>query len=76
MATDPDWTDPCAILAWLRPQYYKIVAGAKVIRTQHENSSVTFSEINSKNVAAVFRQLEDACARSQGLKGRRAIVAG
>ena len=27
MAADPDWNDPCAVVAWLYPKYYALVSG-------------------------------------------------
>lgn len=75
---DPDWTDPCAVLAWLRPQYYKVVAGLATVTTQHGDTTLTFGQANKDGLATLMRQLESECAKAQGLTAgrRRAFVAG
>lgn len=78
MATpDPDWTDPCAVLAWLRPQYYKAMAGGHVISVRHGDTQTTFDQSNLPQLASLMRQLESDCAKKQGTSARRrAFTAG
>lgn len=75
---DPNWEDPCAVLAWLRPQYYKVVAGAAVVTLQHGDRQTTYSQANKEELGRVFRQLESECAAAQGSTTgrRRAFTAG
>lgn len=73
---DPDWTDPCAVLTWLRPQYYKVVAGVAVVTTQHGDTQTTFSQANKAELGALMRQLESQCAAKQGNQRRRAWTGG
>jgi hypothetical protein len=70
---DPDWGDPCAVLAWIRPQYYKVVAGAQVVTIHDGDQQVTFSQANKNDLAALIARLEADC---QGRPRRRAIIAG
>lgn len=76
--SDPDWTDPCAVLTWLRPQYYKVTAGLRVVTVRHGDTSTQFDAANIPQLQALMRQLEADCARSQGTTTgrRRAFTAG
>ncbi|MEK9754325.1 MAG: hypothetical protein VW338_14110 [Rhodospirillaceae bacterium] len=77
MATDPDWTDPCAVLTWLRPQYYKVAAGVSTVSVSHDGVSVSYNQASLDKLAALMRRLESDCAvASGGARKRRAIVAG
>lgn len=73
---DPDWEDPCAVLAWLRPQYYKVVAGSHVVQVRHGDTFTAFSDVNSTQLGNLMRQLEADCRVASGGSGRRAFVAG
>lgn len=75
---DPDWTDPCAVLAWLRPQYYKVAAGRQTVTTVHGDTQTTYSRSNLRELVAVMRDLEAQCAKAQGSTTgrRRAFIAG
>lgn len=73
---DPDWTDPCAILTWLRPQYYRVLAGAHVVQIRHGDTFTAYSETNVSQLGALMRQLEADCRAASGESRRRAFVAG
>ena len=75
---DPDWNDPCAVLAWLKPQYYGVLAGAGEIRIAYAGRDTTYGQANITELRALKLQLEDECARASGTTTgrRRAIVAG
>jgi hypothetical protein len=67
---DPDWNDPCAVLEWLRPQAYKVIAGVHVVRLRHGDGEREFSRANSRDLGAFMRQLESECATKQGKRRR------
>ena len=74
---EPDWTDPCAVLEWLRPHYYKVHAGRQTVTITHGGTTTTYSQANKSELASLFRQLQSECAAKQGSGGRRrAFVAG
>jgi hypothetical protein len=75
---DPDWTNPCAVLEWLRPQYYKVMAGLAEVTTQDGDTSVTYTQANKAELGSLMRQLESECAKRNGTSTgrRRAFVAG
>jgi len=73
---DPDWTDPCAVLAWLRPQVYKVAVGLQVVTLRHGDTTTTFSQANKADLTALLRQLESECAAAQGLTTRRRAFIG
>lgn len=74
---DPDWTDPCAVLAWLRPQYYQVIAGGSVTVIRHGDEWTHFGPSDIKALENLMRTLENECAVAQGLRAkRRAITAG
>jgi len=75
---DPDWTDPCEVLTWLRPQYYKVAAGAHTVRVSYAGRDVSYNLTNIDKLSALIRELESQCAASQGVTigRRRAIFAG
>jgi hypothetical protein len=78
MAADPDWSDACAVLEWLRPQYYKVLAGKQVLRVVYSGQEVFYSIANADKLAGLMRQLETECARKNGSDTgrRRAFIAG
>jgi hypothetical protein len=73
---DPDWTDPCDVLAWLRPQFYKVQSGLAVVSVSHGEASTTFRQANARELANLMRTLESECRAAQGGKRRRAFTAG
>lgn len=74
---DPDWTDPCAVLGWLTPQYYRVLAGQQEISIEYGGRKTDYSQANVAALTALKLQLEDECRLRSGLPGRRrAIVAG
>ena len=75
---DPDWSDPCAVLEWLRPQYYQVAAGQQVVRVTYAGRDTQFSQANVDKLAALMAELTSACAKKQGLTTgrRRAFRAG
>lgn len=73
-----DYENPCTLLAALRPIYYRLLAGEKVVELQHEglrtrfDSSVTaLSELKAK-----IASLEIECAAAGGTRKRSAIITG
>ncbi len=76
MASDPDWEDPCAILTWLRPQYYKVAAGRHTIQVRHGDTETRYSDANIQQLGNLMRQLEADCRAATGSARRRAFVAG
>lgn len=63
---DPDWTDPCAVLAWLRPLRFKIKAGLQEIRVAYKGRDIQFSQANIDALDAFYREVERDCAAKQG----------
>jgi gpW len=72
---DPDWSDPCAVLAWLRPRYYALAAGGQTVLVRYGEREVRYAPGNpgdADKLAALIRQLEADCAVKQGARtGRR-----
>lgn len=73
---DPDWDDPCAVLAWLQPIYYKVLAGKQTVMIGHDGSQVSYNQTNARSLAALMRDLQSQCNKANGLTGRRAFTAG
>lgn len=75
---DPDWTDPCAVLAWLMPQYYGVLAGGQPIRIVYAGRDTTYGQANAAAITALKLRLEHDCAVRRGLTvgRRRPIIAG
>lgn len=72
---DPDWTDPCAVLSWYLPFYYKLKAGLLAVMTQHGDTRAEFKQITPENADAFKLDLESRCAAKQGVKtGRRRAI--
>lgn len=78
MAVDPDWTDPCAVAAWLRPQYYALVSGGTATRIVYAGRDTTYAPTDSDKLLALIRNLESECAAKTGARTgrRRAFRAG
>jgi hypothetical protein len=75
---DPDWTDPCAVAAWLRPQYYALVTGGSATRIVYAGRDTTYTGANADQLLALLRAKESECAAKLGAKigRRRAFRAG
>jgi hypothetical protein len=78
MSSTPDWTDPCAVLAWLRPQYYAVASGTAEVEIDYAGRRTKYSMASITRLDALMRELESACARKQGVTTgrRRAFTAG
>lgn len=78
MAADPDWTDPCAVAAWLRPQYYALVTGGAATRIVYAGRDTTYTPANADALLALLRTKESECAAKTGAPTlrRRAFRAG
>jgi hypothetical protein len=69
---DPDWTDPCAIATWLKPQLYKVAAGSSVVTVRHGENQTSFSQANYDALTALYLEAVSDCAKKTGNKlGRR-----
>jgi hypothetical protein len=68
---DPDWDDPCAVLAWLRPFYLKRMAGETVQTVGFDSRTVGYATGDLKTLANTIAQYEAACAKKQGLRPAR-----
>jgi hypothetical protein len=76
---DPDWNDPCAVLAWITPQYYRLVAGQTTIEVRYgDHATVRYSQANVDKLDALMQRLRTECARkdSNSRIRRRAFTAG
>jgi hypothetical protein len=75
---DPDWNDPCAVLAWLTPQYYRVVAGRQVVEIRHGDTTTSYGQANLDKLNALMQRLTADCAAKnpQTKKRRRAFTAG
>jgi hypothetical protein len=79
MATpDPDWNDPCAVLAWITPQYYRVATGRGVIEVRHGEATTRYGQADVDKLDALMLRLRAECARLNPLsrKRRRAFIAG
>jgi hypothetical protein len=74
---DPDWTDPCAVAVWLKPQLYKVATGASVVSIRQGENQNSFSQANYQALMALYREAVSDCARKSGatIGRRRAFVA-
>lgn len=73
---DPDWTDPCAVLAWLRPQYYRVAGGLQEVKIVYGGRETQYGIASLEKLDGVIARLESQCAALEGRTKRRAIVAG
>lgn len=74
---EPDWSDPCAVALWLRPQIAKVAAGLAVIEVQHGETSTRFGQANYESLNTFYRQMVSECAAASGGRTkRRAFIAG
>lgn len=71
-----DYADPCALLAALRPAYYRLLAGEADFEIEGtDRRRVRFAQTDLKGLAAVIRDLEGQCSAKSG-KRRRFALAG
>lgn len=77
-APAPDWNDPCAILAWLTPQYYRVVAGLAVVEIRHGDTTTSYGQANADKLTALMQRLRTECAAKNPTSKirRRAFTAG
>jgi len=75
---DPDWSDPCVVAAWLRPQYYALVSGGQATRIAYAGRDTTYTPANADQLLTLLRAKESECAIKTGAKTgrRRAFRAG
>jgi hypothetical protein len=75
---DPDWTDPCAVLAWLTPQYYKVVSGKAVVQVRRGDVLTQYGQADVDKLNALIQRLRfDCAAKTPATKiRRRAFTAG
>ena len=70
-----DYSDPCALLAALRPAYYRLLAGdAEQEIEGTDRRRVRFQQTDTKGLAAVIRDLEGQCAAKSGRRRRFAMT--
>ena len=77
MAADPDWNDPCAIAAWLKPQLYAVAVGNAVVSVRHGDEKVDYGAGNYPALMTLYRNAVSECAKKTGSKvgRRRACIA-
>lgn len=72
--TDLDYSDPCALLAALRPAYYALLAGSAEERVRFGEREVVYSRTSLTALQAEVRRLEGVCAaKTSGRPTRFAI---
>lgn len=76
-----DYDDPCAVLAALRPAYYRLVAGSmrETVEFQAGNGQtrrVTFTRTNIAALRAEVARMEIRCKAAQTGKTPRFAVQG
>lgn len=75
---DPDWNDPCAVAAWLKPQLHQVAVGAQVVMFRHDLVQTTYSQANYQALLSLYRGAVSECAKKTGTSAgrRRAFIAG
>lgn len=75
---DPDWNDPCAVAAWLKPQMHKVAAGLATVEVKYGDNAVKYSVANHSALLALYNDAVSQCAKKSGTTTgrRRAFVAG
>jgi hypothetical protein len=76
MATEPDWSDPCAVAEHLRAAYYRKVSGSQESQVSYiangVQRTVMYSQADMKELIGALRDAEAECAAKQGVaKPRR-----
>lgn len=69
--TEIDYSDPCAVLAILRPVYYQLLTGALEAEIRIGDRSVKYSQTSLTTLADEVAKLEGACAAKNGVTGQR-----
>lgn len=70
-----DYSDPNALLAALRPAYYKLVAGEAEFEIEGaDRRRVRFAQTDLKGLAAVIRDLEVKAGAADGRRRRFAMT--
>jgi hypothetical protein len=75
---DPDWNDPCAVAAWLKPQLHKVAAGQATAQVKYGENQVSYSQANYSALLTLYTDAVSQCAKKTGgtTGRRRAFVAG
>ena len=75
---DPDWNDPCAVAAWLKPQLHKVAAGQGTAEVRYGEQWVKYSQANYSALFTLYTDAVSQCAKKNGVTTgrRRAFVAG
>lgn len=73
---DPDWADPCAFAAWLRPLVAKLAVGQGVVRVRSgANRETQYGPADLKAAQTLLAQKEAECAAKNGAcTGRRRAI--
>lgn len=71
---DPNWEDPCAVLAWLRPQYYRVAAGLQKVQIRHGDKAQAFGQADIGKLDALMARLERQCAAQSRPRPRAGFV--
>lgn len=70
-----DYSDPCALLAALRPAYYRLLAGEADFEIEGtDRRRLRFAQTDIKGLAAVIRDLEGQCSAKSGKRRRFAMT--
>lgn len=74
-----DYSDPCAVLAVLRPAYYAILGGsnAEIVKFSAGNGTsreVTYTRVSITKLEGEIRRLEEACYKQTNGKTQRYAV--
>jgi hypothetical protein len=75
---DPDWNDPCAVAAWLKPQLHMVAAGQAVAEVKYGEQDVKYSQANYSALLTLYTDAVSQCAKKNGVPSgrRRAFVGG
>jgi len=75
---DPDFSDPCAVAAWLKQVRINIAAGLQEQRIVYSGRDTTYFASNPDKLDALIAQYDNACAVKNGstIGRRRAFRAG
>lgn len=76
-----DYDDPCAILAAMRPAYYRLMAGQSAQQVTYTagngtSKTVMFHRTDATRLATLITKLEAECAEKQGKARRRFAIRG
>lgn len=68
---EPDWNDPCAVLEWLRPRYYRVAAGLQTVQIRFNNRATNFGQADISKLDALMARLREECAAKKGERRKR-----